>query len=317
MADRGGGPSGVEVRVDSDRIGKAVDALLRWVAGAKDQQRIRLLDEDQLLYLVISLRKIPESARVRPHRIPIPHPLIEAGGSQEVCLIVNDLSRGMPRKEAKRKIAEEGLKVSKVLGFSKMKKDFASHESKRKLCGSYDLFLVDRRIQPFLSKALGKAFYQKKKIPIPVDLSKGQWKSQFESVCSSTFLFLSTGSCSVVKVARISQTREEIVENLMAVIDGVAGLMPKKWDSIMALHLKTMDSLALPIYQSKPSFPLKIDVNFGKKKRPSGVGKLDPLVVKKKIESPPRTSPLVAMEKKTASSWKSSSKKKKKLKEQV
>ena len=40
----------------------------------------------------------------------------------------------------------------------------------------------------------------------------------------------------------------EIVENIMAVIEGASEKVPKKWKNIQALHIKTPDSVALPIY---------------------------------------------------------------------
>jgi ribosome biogenesis protein UTP30 len=71
---------------------------------------------------------------------------------------------------------------------------------------------------------------------------------------------VSGGTCSVVKVARVSQAREEIVENVKAVVEGVAQQIPKKWTNIRALFLKTLESVALPLYQSLPEMPLKIEL---------------------------------------------------------
>lgn len=51
----------------------------------------------------------------------------------------------------------------KVIGVTKLRKEFKSHEAKRQLCDSYDFFLADDRVLPALPKVLGKAFFQKKK----------------------------------------------------------------------------------------------------------------------------------------------------------
>lgn len=93
-----------------------------------------------------------------------------------------------------------------------------------------------------------------------MDLTRTQWRGQIESACSSAFFYLGKGSCCVIKVARVSQTRDEIVENVVAVIDGLASVIPKKWNNIRSLHLKSLESLALPLYQSIPEMPLRIEV---------------------------------------------------------
>lgn len=45
--------------------------------------------------------------------------------------------------------------ISKVVGLSKLRTKYESHEAKRQLCNSYDLFAADERILPSLPKLLG------------------------------------------------------------------------------------------------------------------------------------------------------------------
>jgi ribosome biogenesis protein UTP30 len=42
-----------------------------------------------------------------------------------------------------------------VVGLSKLRTKYESHEAKRQLCDSYDLFLADERIVPSLPKLIG------------------------------------------------------------------------------------------------------------------------------------------------------------------
>jgi ribosome biogenesis protein UTP30 len=246
-------------KIDEGKIQEAVDALLKWSNSQKAQEKAQLLEDEQLLYVVISLKKIPERARTNPYRIPLPHPLFPIDGDQEVCLFVNDLDRGIKAKDAKAKVIEEGILIAKVIGVSKLKTDYYPHEAKRKLCGSYDLFLADDRILPMLPKLLGKSFFKKKKHPIPVTLTRQQWKGQITQACSSTYLYVGGGSCSVIKVARMSQSKEEIRENILAVINGAVEQVPKKWKGVQSIYLKTLESVALPLYRTVPGMPLRID----------------------------------------------------------
>ena len=53
---------------------------------------------------------------------------------------------------------------------------------------------------------------------------------------------------------------EEIVENVMAVVEAATQKVPKKWANLRALHLKAVDSVALPIYQIVLELGTKIEV---------------------------------------------------------
>ena len=91
-----------------------------------------------------------------------------------------------------------------------------------------------------------------------VDLGHKNWKEQIERACGSALLYLRTGTCSVVRVGRLSMEKEEIVENVVAAIDGIVELLPKKLAGVRSLHLKLLESLALPVYQAVPDMKLKI-----------------------------------------------------------
>ncbi|KAL0296510.1 UNVERIFIED_CONTAM: Ribosomal L1 domain-containing protein 1 [Sesamum radiatum] len=142
--------------------------------------------------------------------------------------------------------------IKQVLKVSKLKSDYKSFDSKKKLYDSFDVFFAVKNVVPLLPKVLGKVFYnKKKKIPVPVELRAdgSNWKEEIEKACKSSLLCLSGGTCSALRVGRwgLSES-EEIVENVFEAIDGVLEIVPKKWGWIRCFHLKFSDSLALPIY---------------------------------------------------------------------
>ena len=55
---------------------------------------------------------------------------------------------------------EKLAKVAKVIGLSKLKSKYESHEAKRNLCAQYDLFIADDRIIPSLPKLIGESLQQ-------------------------------------------------------------------------------------------------------------------------------------------------------------
>ncbi|KAI3757455.1 hypothetical protein L6452_04992 [Arctium lappa] len=242
---------------------QAIDALLKWNTSKSTSQNPQLLPEDDFVYLILTLKKIPQKgagARTNPHKIPLPHPLISPTSFPELCLIIDDRpNSNLTSQIAKNKIKADGIPVTKVIKLSKLKTDYKPFEAKRKLCDSYEMFFADKRVIPLLPKLLGKQFFKKKKLPLPVDLGHKNWKEQIERGCSSGLLFFRTGTCSVVRVAKGSMKRDEIVENVAAAIDGVIGFVPKKLCGVRSLHLKFSESVALPLYQSLPDIKLRIE----------------------------------------------------------
>lgn len=202
-----------------------------------------------LFMQVIALKKIPQEKRNdKPIRIPLPNPIYSLEGV-EICLFVKD-HKGEGHKAAKAKLRDDPIAgVAKIIGISKLKTKYESHEAKRQLCNSYDLFMADERILPSLPKLIGKSFFKKKKQPVPVKLSVKDWAGQVQKAREATYLFLSGGSSLSVRVARSSQTEEECVDNIMAALAGAVERIPGNFGGIKALYLKTAESVALPIYQ--------------------------------------------------------------------
>ena len=205
-----------------------------------------LIDPTSTHDQVIALKKMPDTrGKDKPVPIPLPHPLYSVEDT-EVCLFVKD-HKGEGHKESKNKVKAEKIPgIAKVIGISKLKTKYESHEKKRQLCSSYDLFMADDRILPSLPKLIGKTFFKKKKHPIPVKLAGKDWAGQIRKACGCTYLHLK-GSSLTVRVAKATQEEAHCVENIMEAIEGVA----KKVPAIQALYLKSLDSVALPIFEAK------------------------------------------------------------------
>ncbi|XP_018481031.1 uncharacterized protein LOC108852039 [Raphanus sativus] len=245
-------------RVNPKTVDAAVTALLKWRTEKSKTEKPQLLEQDEFVYLIVTLKKIPQTNRTKPHLIPLPHPLIDS--SPELCLIIDDRPKsGLTKEDARKKIESDNVPIAKILKLSKLKPDYKAFESKRKLCDSYEMFLADRRVIPLLPRLIGKKFFETKKIPAAVDLKHRNWKEQVEKVCGSAMFFVRTGTCSVVKVGKLSMEGVEIVENVVETLKGVVEVLPGKWKYVRSLHLKLSGSVALPVYQSVPDLKLKID----------------------------------------------------------
>jgi len=235
-------------RLNAEQVTKAVNALLKYVENAKKSKKDQLIEESDTILLVVSLFKIPEK-KVAPIQIPLSNPIYEE--DLEICVFTKD-----PQKEFKEKFQQQNVKVAKIIGITKLKKNYKTFEARRQLCSSYDLFLADDRIIPMLPKALGNPFFKRKKQPIAIKINSNL-QNQIESIRNSTFFFLS-GTCCAVKVGKSNLTCEEIVENILQCSEHIASKIPKKWKNVQSINIKTTDSIALPIYNALPSATLKI-----------------------------------------------------------
>ncbi|KAK6134989.1 hypothetical protein DH2020_031273 [Rehmannia glutinosa] len=120
----------------------------------------------------------------------------------------------------KKLIKSQNIPISKVIKISKLKANYKPFEAKRKLCDSYDLFLVDKRVVHLLPKLIGKEFFKKKKLPLGVDLGKKNLKLQVEKALGSALFYLRSGTCCVMKVGKVAMEKDEIVENVFDAING-------------------------------------------------------------------------------------------------
>lgn len=224
---------------------------------SKEGSKKNLLEDDEddgsassadkkSFYVMFGLKKIPAEVSVKPQLISVPNCWKSASSadSVRVCIFTKD-----PHEEYKKRIKALGLpSILKVMPVSKLRKNFKPFEAKRQLCASYDIFLTDCRIVSLLPKLIGKKFFESKKIPVVVDLTKEDLKSELESAINSTYLHLTSGPCSSVKIGLGSQGVSALTENGAEIIKQVIEKIPGGWDNIKVLHVKTPDSLALPIY---------------------------------------------------------------------
>lgn len=239
-------------RLSEDQVTRAVKALAA-AAVAKQAEEEKaggvrsLFEEDESIFMMFAMNKTPTESRTKPFQIPLAHTLYGQDG-QEVCLITKD-----PVKPFKEYIEENPIPgLTKVIGFTQLKRNYNQYKTKRELLVSYDLFLADDRILPLLPPVLGKSFFERKKQPYPVVIKGRNWTPQITRARDSTYFFLSTGPSTSVRVSRMSFPLEHTVANVMGAVEHVVSHIPRKWSNVQAIYLKSATSVALPIYTSLP-----------------------------------------------------------------
>lgn len=145
--------------LQQEQVEKAVTALLKHEANKAAKNaggKESLLSDDSVISLLVGMKDFPKKTRSKAYMITLPHSLHE---NSEICLIVKD-----PQRAIKQRLEKDPIDgVVKVIGLSKLRKNYKTYEAKRNLCDGYDLFLADRGVLPMLPRLLGKTFFTKKK----------------------------------------------------------------------------------------------------------------------------------------------------------
>jgi len=78
-------------------------------------------------------------------------------------------------------------------------------------------------------------------------------------------------SSSTVPVGRIGFPSGSLSENVLEAMKGVVRYVPRGWKNIQAVHIKSVSSISLPVYNSLPLAPSKVVVRIPGR-RPAKVG---------------------------------------------
>ncbi|RPD56121.1 ribosomal protein L1 [Lentinus tigrinus ALCF2SS1-7] len=239
-------PSLLDDHVSKQQCKRAVEALLSHAAKFEEKKAETQLfsGKEQNVWLVVNTKVMHPEKKLKPSRIPVKYPIVDPR-TESVCLITKD-----PQREYKDLIAKEGIKfISRVVDIRHLKGKWKPFEARRMLLKENGLFLADERVVPLLPALLGKIFFQAKKQPIPVCITRNDLKGELERAISSTYFHQNQGTCSSVKIGTISQKPAQVLANLETALPEVVKHIKGGWDNIQSFFLKTNSSAALPIWQ--------------------------------------------------------------------
>ncbi|XP_073218467.1 ribosomal L1 domain-containing protein 1 isoform X2 [Lepidochelys kempii] len=258
-------------KLDRAQVKKAVQALLAYTK-TKDNTDELLLNENENVYLMVTVWKIPPQEQVI--KIPLPHGIRPE--TSEVCLFTKDepeLSAEQTENLYKKLLIQNGItSISQIISYKTLKKEYKPFEAKRRLLNRFNLFLADDRIRRLLPSHIGKHFYQSKKAPLSVNLKAKNLAKELNKHIQGTILPVTNkGCCYTARVGHTGMKADELLENVT--------VASENWKNIKVLHLKTLKSVALPIFNSyicnldeldkQPSLHQKgVQKKKGKKRKP-------------------------------------------------
>ncbi|XP_058477972.1 ribosomal L1 domain-containing protein 1 [Solea solea] len=244
MADK------IEVALDRTQVKKAVQALQAFIKTKSTGESL-FVDDSQQISLLLTLWKIPRQAQTI--RIPLPHG--QRTDTDDVCLFTRDepnMTSEQTQRFYKKLLQERGVKnISEIIPYKVLRTEYKPYEAKRRLLGNFDMFLSDDRVRRLLPSHLGKHFYERKKEPLSVNLLSKHLARDIHSIIQGTVLKVNNkGSCCMVRIGHSSLSADELTENIEAAVKTVVTKLRMKGHVIKVIHVKSLTSVALPIYNS-------------------------------------------------------------------
>lgn len=240
-------PTALE-QLDREQIRKAVEVLFDHSKSRKNNEL--LLNGSENLFLMVILWKIPE----KELRIPVSLPHSILSESSEVCLFTKDECDSPEQTEGfyKKLLKKHGVNtISQIIPFKMLKTEYKAYEAKLRLLGSFDVFIADERIRRHLPTHIGRHFYQRKKVPVSVNLLAKNLSKEIDRSITGTVLNISKrGSCSTIRIGHTGMEIQHVIENILTVSEMLSEKLPEKWQSVKLLFLKTEKSVSLPIFSS-------------------------------------------------------------------
>ncbi|XP_053608075.1 ribosomal L1 domain-containing protein CG13096 [Plodia interpunctella] len=231
-------------------VEQCLQALEKLTAATKNKNAI--FDEETPIFAEIKCIKIQNTRG----NIKIVLPYSTAASTGEVCLIVPDLKKGKkPDHEPTIDHWEEILRkanvtaVKTILPMRQLRVEYDQFELKRRLMTQHDFLMVDTRILNHVSHVLGKMFFKKHNMLIPVRINeKADIKKDIDTGLRSVMLRLNEGHTSTIVVGHTGMPQKQLKENVMSLIESLQKKFPGGEANIRSISLKLPLSLSIPLY---------------------------------------------------------------------
>lgn len=228
-------------KLDLQQAKKAISALYKY--NKKNAANDMLdSDEENGVFVQFTTHKIMNKAQLKRTKVALKH--TPYADSVEVCLITKPSEKEMEDK------VKSISPIKKVVSVSTLATTYKNFESRRKLCDSYDIFLVDDRVVHLMPKLLGKNFFSKNKFPVAIKISS--LKKSVESALNATYVKLNNGTNTLVTIGNFGMSEKDILENYEAAIPQLVKIIAHNWDQVQLIGLKSTRSPVLPIHLALP-----------------------------------------------------------------
>ena len=90
-------------------------------------------------------------------------------------------------------------------------------------------------------------------------MKKTDLAQEIRTALDSTYYYESNAASFTIKIAKTRQSDAHVVENLLTALPALMKHIPRGWENVRSICLKTRDSLALPVYNSLSEMETGLD----------------------------------------------------------
>lgn len=148
------------------------------------------------------------------------------------------------------------FQVKTVLPIRQLRVEYDQFELKRRLLTQHDFIMVDTRVLNHVSHLLGKMFFKKHNMLVPVRINEGKnLKNSIEMGLRTAILRLNEGETSTIMIGHTAMPQNKLKENIMSLVQQLQAKFPGGEANIRSICIKLPLSLALPIYLTLSKYP--------------------------------------------------------------
>ncbi|CAG9094746.1 unnamed protein product [Plutella xylostella] len=250
--------------INDKLVDLCLSAVLKLAEDSKKSNKI--LEDETAIFAEIHCMKIQNTKG--NISFVLPHSTVSLNG--EVCLITPDLKKGKKIdheptvdhwEEQLRKAGVSNVKT--VLPMRQLRVEYDQFELKRRLLTQHDFIMVDSRVVNHVSHILGKMFFKKHNMLIPVRVKENEkLKNSIDVGLRTAMLRLNVGETSTILVGHTGMSKKDIQENILALVKQLKEKFPGGEANIRSIALKLPLSLSVPLYVTLRSantiFPPKL-----------------------------------------------------------
>ncbi|CAG9584396.1 unnamed protein product [Danaus chrysippus] len=207
--------------VTDEVVTSALTALEKLTAHTSNKNII--FGDEHQIFMEVRCIKIPHSKG--NIKFVLPHSTVLS--SKEVCLVTPDIKKGKkPDHEPTVDKWEELLRgagvtsVKTILPMRQLRVEYDQFELKRRLLTQHDFIMVDTRVLNHVSHILGKMFFKKHNMLIPVKIDESKdIKKDIDIGLRTVMLRISEGQTATMVVGHTGMQQNDIKENILAVVN--------------------------------------------------------------------------------------------------
>ncbi|NHJ22331.1 MAG: hypothetical protein EAX91_15405 [Candidatus Lokiarchaeota archaeon] len=224
------------MKVDDKLLKKSINAAINFSVIKRDKYKDKIRKFDESIDFIINLKDINlnDPKQRIDKEVLLPNNIIP-GDKPNVCVIASDEIL----------LEAKNLNLDAIDADGLVKLNNEEKKEKKKFVKKYDFFIVEDKMMPNVARYLARFLGPLGKMPKPfpsgygIISNPGDLQIAVDRYLKVIRIQLKKQMLIQVKIGKKSMAKDQVFENLKAVVEYVADQMPHKYNNIKSMFLKT------------------------------------------------------------------------------